>query len=174
MKYKKAKIKNFLQARRGFSLIESLVASSILLLAITGTLTIASKSIGISSDARDQVTASYLAQEGVEFVRNARDSNVLSSVSWLSGLVSCALGNTCTIDVPNNEISRCSGACPPFLLSDAGIYNYRIGNPTIFRREIKISELISNQEIVVEVTMRWKKKVLERTLVIREHLLNWQ
>src|SRR3990167_9485995 len=83
MKVKSQKSK----VKRGFSLIETLVAVLLLATAITGPLTIASKSFLVATVAKDQVTAFYLAQDAVEYVRFARDSNKLSGSDWLSGSV---------------------------------------------------------------------------------------
>lgn len=74
--------------KTGFTLIETLVAISILLIAITGPLGIVASSLKSSYFARDQITAFYLAQEGLEFVRNFRDTNSLKNLStntsWLT------------------------------------------------------------------------------------------
>ena len=56
----------------GFTLIESLVAISILLLSISAPLTIASKGLASSFFARDQITAFYLAQDAVEYIRDRK------------------------------------------------------------------------------------------------------
>src|SRR4051812_13810349 len=70
----KAKIQeNFMRAfhvqnpRRAFTLVESMVAISILALAVTGPMIIAQKGIGSAIYAKDQITAFYLAQEAVEY-----------------------------------------------------------------------------------------------------------
>lgn len=60
---------------RGFTLLETIVAIAILSLAITGPMIISEKGIDTSIYARDQVTAFYLAQEAVEYIRNIRDTN---------------------------------------------------------------------------------------------------
>ncbi len=74
---------------KGFTIVETLVAISILAIALTGPLAIISQSLKSSYFARDQVTAHYLAQEAVEYVKNRRDMNglqQLSSADWLSGI----------------------------------------------------------------------------------------
>lgn len=67
---------------KGFTLIETMVAITILTVAVSGTFFVANSSINASSIARDQLTASYFAQEGIELVRQARDNNYLITKSF--------------------------------------------------------------------------------------------
>ncbi len=62
---------------KGFTLIESMVAITILTLAMTGPLFTASRAIIAAETSRDQLTAAYLAQEGIEYVRAMRDNEYL-------------------------------------------------------------------------------------------------
>lgn len=59
--------------RSGFSLVETLVAITILLIVITGPLTLVSSSARSTNFANDQVMAYFLAQEGLELAQAARD-----------------------------------------------------------------------------------------------------
>ncbi len=70
-----------IKARRGFTLIETMIAITILTLAMVGPLYTASRSIVAAQTARDQLTASYLAQEGIEYARMMRDNQYLSAYS---------------------------------------------------------------------------------------------
>ncbi len=72
-------MKNSLNA--GFTLIESLIAVTILSFAIAGPLSTASHALVAAQIARGQLTASYLAQEGVEYVRAMRDDAYLNAYS---------------------------------------------------------------------------------------------
>lgn len=64
---------------RGFSLVETLVAISIVLIVIVGPLTFSSRAAKSSSFASEQVQAFFLAQEGLELAQAARDKLVLGS-----------------------------------------------------------------------------------------------
>jgi len=76
---------------RGFTLIEALVSISILALAIIGPLSLASTSMAAAQIARDQLVAFYLSQEGIEIVRNQRDTNRVDGAhTWYYGWL-----NTC-------------------------------------------------------------------------------
>jgi hypothetical protein len=84
----------------GLTLVETLVAISILTIAVIGPLGIIAQALHTSYYTRDQMTAHYLAQEAVEYVRNLRDnksieitgdsindpSYVYNSTDWLSSI----------------------------------------------------------------------------------------
>lgn len=63
----------------GFTILETLVAISILVLALTAPLVIVSQALKSSYFSRDQITAYYLAQEAVEYLRNKRDNQGLAA-----------------------------------------------------------------------------------------------
>jgi len=64
---------------KGYSLIEVLVAIAVLMLSIVGPLSIASKSLQTSYYAREQATALFLAQEGIEIFTTARNDAVIAA-----------------------------------------------------------------------------------------------
>lgn len=70
---------NPLRTPKGFTLVETMVAVTIIMFAVTGPLFTASRSIVAAQIARDHLTASYLAQEGIEYVRAMRDNEYLSA-----------------------------------------------------------------------------------------------
>lgn len=65
-------MKYFNIKNKGFTLVETLVAIAILMISIAGPLTIANKSLTAAVYARDQVEASFIAQEVVEKIKNDR------------------------------------------------------------------------------------------------------
>lgn len=62
----------------GFSLVETLVAITILLLVIVGPMTISSSTARSTSFSSEQVVAFFLAQEGAELAQKARDDLLLA------------------------------------------------------------------------------------------------
>src|SRR5688572_14888059 len=97
-----------LKASQGFTFVETLVAIAILLMAIAAPLTLGSQGLAASRVARDQVIATYLAQEAIEYARNIRDGNTLAGNPWLQGLEDC-IDDICMLDVPAGRIERCTG-----------------------------------------------------------------
>lgn len=75
MKRQKTKQKN--KYSSGFTLVETLVAISIFVMSILGLMSVLSSGIADTGYAKKKMVASYLAQEGIECVRNRRDTEVL-------------------------------------------------------------------------------------------------
>jgi len=171
----------------GFTLLETLVAISILVIAITATFSAAQNGLASALDVRDQITAFYLAQEAVEMVRNTRDSNSLErtatpTVSWIKGLAEtlndpCAFGKVCIVDATNNVFTACPtgpGSCPNMRKdSQTGLYGYNGSwNTTSFNREITLSQT-NPSELVVGVNITWGKTTT-RSFKVNEILQDWQ
>jgi len=168
-----------LNAQAGFSLIEALVAIAVLLLALVGPFTIATKGLIAANFARDQVIAFYLAQEATEIVRNKRDNNALEGEIWTEGLSEC-FGVECIVDATKNidsanVIKTCSGPCDPLQQSTTSkLYGYSVGwDDTRFTRKIYIEE-ISQNEIRVTITILWSTGTLNKSFSVTETFFDWQ
>lgn len=173
-------IPNF-QKNRGFTLVETLVAITVLLMAVTGAYTAAQTGLSSAIYSRDEVVAAYLAQEGIEQIRNMRDENGISGRSWLTGIAAqssdaCYFGSTCTVDAIANALYSCGGTvCPP-VREDAtnGFYGYDASwTATPFVRTITLTE-INPDEVQVVSTVTWSKGLSSRTFRVRENIMNWQ
>lgn len=66
----------------GFTLIEALVAISILMIAISSPIMLAQKGLSSSILSRDQMIASFLAQDGIESIKNLRDEIAINQKSF--------------------------------------------------------------------------------------------
>lgn len=102
---------------RGFTLIETLVAISLLAVAIVAPMTLVGQSLSAAYYARDEITAYNLAQEGIESVRSLRDGHILeraingTAVDLLGGI---PINTPFIIDTRNNEIWKVSDlSCGP-------------------------------------------------------------
>ena len=78
-------MKNF-NFKNGFTIVEMLVAISILLIGVLGPLGVASRGISDGIYAKNQIAATYLAQEAMEVFINTRDTNLLLAHQWLTGI----------------------------------------------------------------------------------------
>lgn len=171
---------------KGFTIVESLIAITVLILAITGTASAIQTGISSYIFSKDQIIAFYLAQEGFEQIRNIRDENGLLNQNWLTGISSnssdpCYFGNACIVDPLDSGgvfVERCSagpGNCPVLRQNaSTGFLGYDSSWPaTIFRREITLTQINAN-EVSVQVTVNWSKGLVNRQFKAKENLLNWQ
>lgn len=162
----------------GFSIIETLVAIAILATAIGGPMTLAQQGLTSAFLAKNQVTATFLAQEGMEFIRNERDENILAGRgNWLARLGACVSNDgskNCRVDVRTDNISGCGGSCQPLNYDESsGFYTYNAGEETPYIRTVSIEE-INNREIAVTVQVEWQRSGIDRSISVRENMLNWQ
>lgn len=184
----------------GFTLIESLVAIGVLAIVIVAPMTIAQKGLQSTYHARDQITAFYLAQEVVEYVRALRDGNKLagntnSSITfpggyWLGGLESCIHVNSpsaglCDVNSSSDEVKFFSSGTPvPNLWHDNSGGGYRqtngvASNPfterSKFRREMDIFiNTAQRDEAKVTVRVFWRSSIYsaERSVTLSETIFN--
>lgn len=167
--------------KRGFTLIEMLVAVLLLTTALTGPLTIASKGLTVSIVAKNQITAFYLAQDAVEYVRFIRETNRLGGYPWLAGLDGTANGHStitlqsggtcvsangslaCYIDSVRDDIVGCnSGNCSNVLRYHAtnGYFTTLVSGSQataqLFKRTVRIVNSPSTpNEAEVTVVVTW-------------------
>ena len=65
----------------GFTLVETLVAISILTSSIVVLMSVLASGVSNTTYAKNKIIAGYLAQEGIEQIRNMRDSAVLKAMN---------------------------------------------------------------------------------------------
>ena len=88
------------ETNNGFSLLETVVAISILMITIVGPLSLASKGIVLADYVKDEITGFYLAQEAIEMIRNIRDTNVKNGTNWLQHINDCVgVDKICRIEI---------------------------------------------------------------------------
>src|SRR3989338_1179046 len=175
-------MRNFFKKKnknKGFTLVETLVAISIFTVSILALLSILTQGISNVSYAKKKIIASYLAQEGIEYIRNMRDTFALfdsidSQRGWdlfnvkLAG-ASCQAANGCyfgDLDAddftnPNQPmtgitVAICGPSCPPLLYNEAtGKYGYTAaGLDSGFVRQVR-TQINSADEIKIFSTVSW-------------------
>jgi len=141
-----------LKEEKGFTILELIIAVFVLTVGIIGAYVAVQSPLHYANVYKDQLVASYLAQEGVELVRNIRDTNWLQGFEaddWKAGLVASAGFDGCDSDyfceVDYNDTALLSSLVAAssgykLRLDSNNFYNYDTGDPTNFRRKINITE----------------------------------
>lgn len=189
------------ETTRGFTLIETLLAVTILATAIAGPLTIASKGLTTALVAKDQTTALYLAQDAVEYIRFLRDSNRLEGTNWKTGrtdggaqvgvdITSCD-DKGCQFDsiadpLPPNTPPKAPQACPAAgcarMLYDTAThrFNYDSSDSSnkaspYFRTVTLVPSMTNTDEAILTVRVVWMDLPgVSHTVTVREDILDWQ
>ncbi|MBI2048693.1 MAG: type II secretion system protein [Parcubacteria group bacterium] len=172
----------------GFTLIETLVAVSLLVIAIAGPMSLAAQSLSSAFYARDQMTAFHLAQEAIEAVRFVRDGNILINnvagtpvVDLLAGIPDTT-GKPFTVDIryddPAQSMALCNGGigpCDP-LQTNGTLFGYQNGwQTTRFTRSVRATLVGGTvDEVKVQVEVRWRSGAFqERVFTMSENMHRW-
>lgn len=169
------------QLNSGFTLLESLIAIAIFTTSILALLSILANGISSTTYAKRKIVASYLAEEGVERVRNIRDNQVLfdpgGQAGWdaFKGLVDSTCANGCYL-TDANAFVQCDVSCPPLKYdANTGRYNYTTGEDAGYVRMIKVAEPLgaAGDERKISSTVSWVQGSGEKEIVFSESLFNW-
>jgi len=166
-------------ATKGYSLVEVLVAISVLLIALIGPITIAAKGLQSAYYAREQTTALYLAQEGVELMVAIKNDSLIAAVNdgeldegwaWVTdtnSLDQCFTATGCNLEAhgsqnlsnrniqPCSDLSRCrlsyvdTATSAPYRLSAAS------GIPSPYARVITLAVVDGGQGVLITSTVSW-------------------
>lgn len=159
----------------GFTLLEVIVALGVFAVAISAVLTLANQSIGTSRVAKARLVASSLAEEGIEAIRNFRDTNWINDGDWQVGPPNTLANGDYELTVSSGGLSLQVFA-DRFLLFDSstGFYNYTSGSPTTYKRKITISGIGNPSEMTVVSLVSWQVDSQNYTFSLEEKLFNWK
>ena len=176
----------------GFTLIETFVAITILVIAVVAPMSLVAKSLSVSYYVRDEMTASYLAQEAIETVRNIRDSTVVDNLknngttdpfAFIDSYAKNATPFTVDAHLTDSStaIAACSGTCQP-VDTNGVFYGYPSPGdstgwtPTRFTRTVTASyvDAPTDADLHLTVTVSWKTGgFYSRSITLNEDLYKW-
>jgi hypothetical protein len=182
---------------QGQSLVEAVAAIGILLMVVSVILALTVANIAGQKTSEFQIIANNLSREGIEVVRNIRDSNWLAGNSWDDGLSVAVLdANNETIIV--FEDKRWQLRLPDndsLYISDLGIYN-SIGEGVLssFTRRITLDNICINDEgeetikkqpcnqaedeikigLKISSQAKWFERGRQKSLVLVDLIYDWK
>ena len=155
--------------KKGFTIIELLVVILIISIGITGSYALVGNIFASSSLMAQRLSAAYLAQEGIEIVRNIRDSNWVNGDSWDDGL---PFGDF-EVDYTALSLSDSDSYEGNKLKINNNIYNYTSGTDSIYDRKITIS-LNGDGSLNVTVIITWFSNNSNHSILIEGNIYDWK
>ncbi|MFT6361578.1 MAG: prepilin-type N-terminal cleavage/methylation domain-containing protein [Candidatus Paceibacteria bacterium] len=156
------------QKNSGFTLIEMLVAVFIFTVSLTALMSITSRGLKASRQAQNQVIGNYLALEGIEVVRNIRDTALLSLNdvgTWQNVfdqnecLSQIGINSSCQFTLGSNIVLSPCTTCNVYFSETDFAYRHNQSQGYVdsgFTRRIKFTAVPSNDsEIIVTVVVEW-------------------
>lgn len=157
--------------QKGFTLLELTVAIFVIMVGIVGALSALQKATSTTFVSSSKLTAAYLAQEGIEIVRNLRDTNWIADLSWDNGII-CCFASPCDCEADYNDKYLNLYQENHYLRIDNGFFNYDLGEETKFKRKITISKEPDILKISVQVS--WKERGKDFQLTAQENIYDWK
>jgi hypothetical protein len=177
---------NSKQSRKGQSLVEAMIAISVLTVGFLGLIALLSKSFFYSREVSDKMRATYLASEGIEIVKNLVDHDM--TVSSESGGLEGGWGSCFTgygshdfeMDYTTADCTSLHSYSAPGdpLLFDSATHLYGYENsantaPTNFTRDIRI--VPNGDEIIVQSIVNWSTgPITSQNVIMEDHFYDWQ
>ena len=155
----------------GFTLVEALVALTLLTVGLIPAFQQATAAINLSNSIRNSLIAAHIAQEGIEVVRGMRDANWFNRRPFDDSLTVCASG--CTVQFDSDAPQPTSFAESPLRLDPlSGLYQYNTGNPTPFSRIVIITQEAPHKLYVVS-EVAWQERSTAKKFSVEYYLFDW-
>lgn len=147
------KLKNFFKNQpAGLTLIEVVVALGVVTTGVLAGLTLTTYNLNTSVASASRLVAANLAREGIEVIRQKRDSNWLAGQPWNQGIVEAGKYRlTVYFDEAGNQWSTVSQAvdlancddCRIYLDPATGVYSHNNAGalPTSYKRWLGLKEI---------------------------------
>ena len=181
------------QYNQGQGLLETVFAIGILMIVVAAILALTSANVAGQRESEVQIIANNLAREGIEVVRNTRDSNWLAGIAWDDGLDGDGTAvpkfnytaNTWQLEFAPDDPTK-------IYMTPVGVYNQNsIGNPTMYSRLLTFQDICLDTDgsesissnctgaekkigLKVEALVEWTEKNNTRKIILEDLLYAWK
>lgn len=151
--------------QKAFTIVETLVAITVLMIAIAGPLTLSSKALTAAVDAQNTLIAINLAQSEMEYISFVKD------VDGFSRLINCTSSDKCgaspwhggSVNTFADNIKRCNNGMNDCKLTYNSVDGYtydklNAGSPnvaTVFARHFYVERKGSDDQYLVTTEVLW-------------------
>jgi len=167
---------------KGFTIIESLVAITILIIGVLGPMTAATRGITDGYYAQNQLIATHLAQEALELASVQLKNNYANNAPFLNNIDNCSSG--CAVVVkPKSDVSfsfeTCSinNNCKMAYNATEGFYRYGAGIGAEFTRTLTVTDLDpgNNTQALLEAKVTWVNKIgsTQKDVTLYRYAINY-
>lgn len=166
---------------RGFTLIETLIAIAVLMIAIAGPLTIANKALVTALYAKNQSVATYLALEEMELLKNTKDvtvyntpSGTVDPLAWLNGFSSSCInsGQKCDLSIAAGYSIKTAcptNGCQLYITADG--YDHTGTQTTPFSRYFYLTQ-IAPDDYQATVIVTWNEGTVSNAVTLNSEIVN--
>jgi Tfp pilus assembly protein PilV len=176
-------LKQFFQ-QQGLTFIETIAAIGVLITGIVGGLTLTTFTLNSSVASEGRLKAANFAREGIEVIRQIRDSNWLAGNPWYGGILQNPESYyrlTVDFDPVNNiwttedqavNIENCTN-CQLYYQPDSGVFSHDISSElTSYKRLITINRICWQEAIGEEAIMAAGQNCTAGTSLIGYQLIS--
>ncbi len=154
----------------GFSLLGILVSCFVVSLSLIGILGLIASSLRAAEISKDRLVAAGLAQEGIEIVRNIRETNV----SWANWYGNFNLNTVYNYRVQYNSSNFLPYSDTPLKINN-GLFSYDSGVDSYFYRKVTLRKLSADEiKVLVEVKWRQPNDANWHSLLVEDGLWRWR
>ncbi len=172
----------------GFTLVEAVVAVGVIAIGVAGALISLAQSSAQATNLRNRAVAAQLVAEGLEIVRNIRDTNWLAGRGWREGLADTVAG---LIDYNDAALAENADDASWCLNYSAGFYTHFASPPydcnTAFKRHLEITTATDDfspqlippasppvEYLVIKSVVEWPERDQTKNITIVDELYDWK
>lgn len=167
------------RTRSGQSLVEAMIAISLLLVGFLGTITLINRSVGLTRVVADSYVGTYLAAEGIEVTKSLIDANYIAARPFHDGFEGC--DTTCDWEMESDatwESGRPAEYVGRTFWYDPiqRLYSYApFGTETSFTRKVSVTLTgATAKELIVVSRVEWRARGGGKSsVVVEDHFYDW-
>jgi len=155
--------------KKGFTLVEVLFATVIIAIGVLVSYRVVQQIFAYSFVTSHRLVAAYVAKEGMEIVRNIRDTGFIDGVSMSEGPLTSGYWEASYGDSDLTYCGSCSGDDNDYETLD--FYGYLDGSASSYKRRIRIIEQVDYTKVVIDIM--WKQNGQMQKIRLEEDLYDW-